>query len=216
MTRAAVDPNRRPIRLEDIGRASDSDVETGGGLPTPPPHRWIRSGVVRVVPDRLRQTLPKEGEPAAQLIGGGVGGLRPAQLLGVDIELVHGRNPSHITALRVVDGGEQSVRVGEERRINEDAVGVGPGRRSGRSGANDHRTTKRGRARCRHRSQITRGGRQIRHPNLFMSRIRSLELRASFSRLVRLRAAGAAEDGGGLEVLGGVGAGSYPDRAPGQ
>ena len=132
LTGTAVDPYRGPIGSGDIGRATDGDIEPGGRLVTPPPHRRIGAGVVGVVPDRLGETFPEKGESASQLVGGGVGGLDPAQLVGCDVELVYGRGYDSRT-----DAGRRSP-----------LRGVCPGRRAGprRSGSGRRRTRPEGQA----------------------------------------------------------------------
>ena len=162
LTRTTVDPRWSPIGSGDIGRAADSDIEPGGRLVTPPPHRRIGAGVVGVVPDHLGKAFPEKGESAPQLVRGGVGGLDPAQLVGRDLELVHGRDPHHIPTLGVVHRREQSVWVGEKHCVDPDPIGVGPGRGGRRSGTHHHRPSQKGRARCRHPIEITSGGGQIR------------------------------------------------------
>ncbi len=102
LTRTAVDPGRGPIGSDDIGRATDSDIEPGGRLVTPPPHRRIGAGVVGVVPDHFGETFPEKGESAAQLVGSGVGCLNPAQLVRRDVELVDRGETLHVPTLGVV------------------------------------------------------------------------------------------------------------------
>ena len=163
LTRTTVDPRWSPIiGSDDIGRATDSDIEPGGRLVTPPPHRRIGAGVVGVVPDHFGETFPEKGESAAQLVGRGVGCLDPTQLVGCDIELVDSGETLHVPTLRIVHRREQAVWVGEQSHVDSDPVGVRPGQRGRRIGTHHHRPSQKGWARCRHPIEITSGRGQIR------------------------------------------------------
>ncbi len=157
LSRTSVDPGRGAVGADDVRLPADDDPDPGCRLVTPPPHRWVAAGVVRVVPDRLHQAFPEKGEPGTQFVGMEIGGLGRAQLVLGDVELVHRWPSADVPALGIFDHRGEPVGVGQEQGVDADSIRLGPTLGGSCARADHHRPTKLDWAARRHPSQHTAG-----------------------------------------------------------